>query len=75
MKLGSLLAVEQYVECADGNVDASINSLNDDLAFGYRIQSASISSGLTGIMVDVDDDERGHRHAIRISSRYSTATE
>ncbi len=53
MKLGSLLAIEQYVDCADGNVDASISSLHEGLAFGYRIQSTSIVSGLTGIVVDI----------------------
>ena len=53
MKLGHLLAIEQYVDCADGSVDAAIDSLHEGLAFGYRIQSTSIVSGITGIIVDI----------------------
>jgi hypothetical protein len=52
MKLGHLMAIEQYVDCADGSVDAAITSLHAGLAFGYRIQSTSIISGITGIIVD-----------------------
>ena len=38
---------------ADGRVDTAIDTLQLCLQFGYRIQSTSIVSGLTGIVVDI----------------------
>jgi hypothetical protein len=51
-QLARLLATEQYVAFADGRVDSAISSLRIGLAFGYRIQTDSLISGLVGVAVD-----------------------
>ena len=50
-KLGNLLAIELYVQFADGRVDAALDTLDDGLHFGYRIQSDTGISILAGIVV------------------------
>jgi len=50
-QLARLLAMEQYVAFADGRVDAAINDLRVGLAFGYRIQTDTLISGLVGVAV------------------------
>jgi hypothetical protein len=52
IRLARLLATEQYVDYANGKVDAAVDSLQVGLRFGYRVQQSSIMMGLTGIMVD-----------------------
>ena len=50
-RLGGLLATEIYVRFANGSVDGAIDTLNDGLCFGYRIQSGAWIGGLSGIVV------------------------
>ncbi|MCW3052850.1 MAG: hypothetical protein JWN14_2020 [Chthonomonadales bacterium] len=50
-QLARLLAMEQYVAFADGRVDAAINDLRVGLAFGYRIQTDTLISGLVGVAI------------------------
>ena len=49
--LARLLAMEQYVAFADGRVDAAINDLRVGLAFGYRVQTDTLISGLVGVAI------------------------
>jgi hypothetical protein len=51
-QLARLLRTEQYVDLADGRVDAAIDALRVGLAFGYRIQTDSLLSGVIGLAVD-----------------------
>ena len=51
-RLARLLAIEMYVQFADGRVDAAIDTLDDGLRFGYRMQTNTLISGLVGIAVD-----------------------
>jgi len=50
-QLARLLAMEQYVAFADGRVDTAINDLRVGLAFGYRIQTDTLISGLVGVAI------------------------
>ena len=51
-KLARLLYVEIYVQFADGRIDAAIDTLDDGLRFGYRMQTNTLLSGLVGVAVD-----------------------
>jgi hypothetical protein len=51
-RLGRLIAVQIYVNFADGHVDAAIDSLRLGLAFGYRIQIETLINGLVGVAID-----------------------
>lgn len=50
-KMARLLYVELYVQFADGRIDAAIDTLDDGLRFGYRMQSNTLLSGLVGMSV------------------------
>ena len=51
-KLGRLMVTEQYVDFADGRVDAAIESLRVGLTFSYQIQTDAFISGLVGIAIN-----------------------
>ncbi len=51
-KMARLLSVEMYVQFADGRIDMALDTLDDGLRFGYRMQSSLLISGLVGIAVD-----------------------
>lgn len=51
LKLGDLLAIEQYVRFAGGNGDGAIESFYDGLRFGYLIQAHYFNAGLRGIVI------------------------
>ena len=51
-KLGRLLSTEMYVQFADGRIDAALDTLDDGLRFGYRMQTNTLISGLVGVAVD-----------------------
>lgn len=50
--LARLIAVEEYVNFADGRVDSAIDSLKTGLSFGYRVQMDTLIAGLVGIAMD-----------------------
>ena len=54
LKLGNLLAIELYVQFADGRVDAALDTLDDGLHFGYQIGADTQFSVLAGIVVATD---------------------
>lgn len=66
-QLARLLSTEQYVDFADGRVDAAIGSLRVGLAFGYRIQTDSLISGLVGVAIDSIVLKEFSRHLDQLS--------
>jgi hypothetical protein len=66
-QLARLLSIEQYVDFADGRVDAAIGSLRVGLAFGYRIQTDSLISGLVGVAIDSIVLKEFSRHLDQLS--------
>ncbi len=50
--LARLLSADQYVQFATGHVDAAIEDMRVGLAFGYRIQTDTLISGLVGVAMD-----------------------
>lgn len=67
--LARLLAVEQYVRLADGNVAGAIDSLRDGLMLGYRTQTDTLISGLVGVAIDAIVMARFIRHIEQCSVR------
>lgn len=67
--LARLLALEQYVRLADGNVSGAIDSLRDGLMLGYRTQTDTLISGLVGIAIDSLVLARFVRHIEQCSVR------
>lgn len=67
--LARLLAVEQYVRLADGNVGGAIDSLRDGLLLGYRTQTDTLISGLVGVAIDAVVMGRFIRHIEQCSVR------
>ncbi len=51
-QIARVLALEQYVLCADGHVGQAIDSLRDALRLGYAIQSGTLIGGLVGVAMD-----------------------
>ncbi len=51
-KLARLLSIEMYVQFADGRIDMALDTLDDGLRFGYRMQNSILISGLVGIAID-----------------------
>lgn len=66
-KLARLLSVAQYVHFADGRVDAAIDDLRVGLAFGYRLQTDNLLSGMIGLGVDTIVLEEFARHFDQLS--------
>ena len=66
-QLARLLRTEEYVEFADGRVDTAIDSLRVGLAFGYRIQTDTLISGLVGLSVDTQVLVEFARHLDQLS--------
>jgi hypothetical protein len=50
--LTRLFSAEEYVNFADGHVDAAIKSLSTGLSFAYRIQMDTLIAGLVGIAME-----------------------
>jgi hypothetical protein len=67
--LARLLAIEQYVLLADGNVSRAIDSLRDGLLLGYRAQTDTLISGLVGVAIDAIVMTRFVRHLEQCSVR------
>jgi hypothetical protein len=67
LNLGHLLAIELYVQFADGRVDAAIDTLDDGLRFGYRMQADTRLSVLSGIVVATDVLEGFSPHLDQLS--------
>lgn len=51
-RMARVLAMEQYVLCADGRVGPAIDSLQDGLRLGYAIQQDALIGGLVGVAID-----------------------
>ena len=51
-RLGRVLAMEQYVLCADGRVGQALDSLHDGLSMGYALQRDALIGGLVGVAID-----------------------
>ncbi|MCW3100482.1 MAG: hypothetical protein JWL77_6100 [Chthonomonadaceae bacterium] len=66
-KLGRLLCTAQYVHFADGRVEAAIDDLRTGLAFGYRIQTDNLISGVVGLAVESNVLVEFSRHFDQLS--------
>ncbi len=51
-ELGRLIAVQEYVFLADGQVPRAIDAMREGLRLGYIIQGETLLSGLVGIAID-----------------------
>ena len=47
-----LLAIQEHVALADGQVSKAIDTMRDGLRFGYVVQSDTLLGGLVGIAID-----------------------
>ena len=65
--LARLLYVEMYVQFADGRIDQALDTLDDGLRFGYRMQSDALISGLVGLAVDAIVLKGVSRHLDQLS--------
>jgi hypothetical protein len=66
-QIARLLATEQYVAFADGRVSNAIENLDVGLAFGYRMQTDTLLSGLVGVSVDSIVMKEFARHLDQLS--------
>lgn len=66
-QLARLLCAEQYVQFANGRVDAAIDSLRVGLAFGYRVQTDTVLSGLVGVAIHSMVIKEFSRHLDQLS--------
>ena len=66
-KLARLLRTVQYVNFADGRVDAAIDTLRDGLTFAYYIQTDTLISGLVGLAIDTILLDEFARHFDQLS--------
>jgi hypothetical protein len=68
-RLARVLAMEQYVLCADGRVGAAIDSLEDGLRLGYAVQKDALIGGLVGVAIDSLLTQAMQRRAEQFSDR------
>lgn len=68
-RLARVLALEQYVACADGRVGQAIDDLQDSLRLGYAVQSDALIGGLVGVAVDSVATSAMIRHLDQLSEK------
>ena len=68
-RLARVLALEQYVACADGRVGVAIDDLQDGLRLGYAVQSDALIGGLVGVAIDSLTTSAMTRHLDQLSEK------
>jgi hypothetical protein len=68
-RLARVLAMEQYVLCADGRTNQAIDSLQDVLRLGYSVQRDALMGGLVGIAIDSLAAAAIQRHLDQLSEK------
>lgn len=67
--LGKLMAVQEYVYLADGQVPRAIDTMRDGMRLGYVVQGETMLSGLVGVAIDSIVLERFAAHFDQMALR------
>ena len=66
-RIARVVALEQYVHCADGHMGRALDCLEDGLRLGYAVQRDTMLGGLVGVAIDALETSAIQRHLDQLS--------